>query len=449
MPICYTVPQRGTILSDDKLETLRRRTQAVRDTHNAQAYMADTKNWAAVHTTRYMPRPTTDGRHSIATTAMATNFEIPRATVHVTLNHVVQSHVYGTWDDAPYVIIAPYNDIVAANQNPTQVSLFDTYFTPDLNTGLILPETTRIVMPGGRIGDGEMFRIDGNRTYYDNNVEKFTAPRTDALLQTLPEYRRNQYKRWINGDFYKTEIDQALNIAGPAARKLYNNATDKRAFLRGMFEEDRYAMLNEAVRNLAVFHTMQDMGYQTVHSADCGPVAQAVANAAERAHIPASPSEKAHSNSIEFEMEDIWTRQQFLLHSSHFQPYGLLDFDADLEQLYDFISRGIKYMPILDHVRHSLINNRPIDFMEWYESAYQGWAIYDTMPRTLNEYNRNLAETVRRAARHTGMEYDAWRTKIAKNPGYADFIARLRRVPTPYRHDINAFAARAAMPQYD
>ena len=58
-------------------------------------YMSDVNNWVLVHATKYMPLKNENGQFYIPTTAMATQFEIPRSTVHFTLNHIVTNHGYG------------------------------------------------------------------------------------------------------------------------------------------------------------------------------------------------------------------------------------------------------------------------------------------------------------------------------------------------------------------
>ena len=41
----------------------------------------------------------------------ATDFELPRATVHVTLNHPVQGHSGGSWNDMQFVIFCVWHGL--------------------------------------------------------------------------------------------------------------------------------------------------------------------------------------------------------------------------------------------------------------------------------------------------------------------------------------------------
>ena len=78
-------------------------------------YMSYMENWLCVHATNYKPKKNKNGQLSIQTTAMASGNKMARATVHVTLNHIVGGHMFGNWDSMPIVILAPYNDVVKEN----------------------------------------------------------------------------------------------------------------------------------------------------------------------------------------------------------------------------------------------------------------------------------------------------------------------------------------------
>ena len=80
-------------------------------------YMSDMDNWCIVHATKYMPLKKPDSTMYIPSSAMATDFEVPRSTIHVTLNHIVKAHL-GSWDDKPIIILAPYNDVAEKMETP-------------------------------------------------------------------------------------------------------------------------------------------------------------------------------------------------------------------------------------------------------------------------------------------------------------------------------------------
>ena len=59
-------------------------------------------------------------------------FDIPRSTIHFTINGLVSSHMYGNFDDRPYIIIEPLKYHV---EDPSLKGLRveDTYFNSDIN----------------------------------------------------------------------------------------------------------------------------------------------------------------------------------------------------------------------------------------------------------------------------------------------------------------------------
>lgn len=69
-------------------------------------------------------------------------FDIPRSTIHFTINGLVSSHMYGNFDDRPYIIIEPLKHHI---DDPALKGLRveDTYFNGDIN----LSEESILMMP--------------------------------------------------------------------------------------------------------------------------------------------------------------------------------------------------------------------------------------------------------------------------------------------------------------
>ena len=150
--------------------------------------------WLCVHATNYMPRRDRNGNVYIPTTGMATGYKYARATVHFTLNQIVSSHMGGNWDASPIVVLAPYNDIVAKNGNPRMVASEDTFFIPNPDTGLILPETTHIIRPD----NGRLFNIGEHVSTY--KTDKFTDQEIETILSLVPLSSRQEYEKYANED---------------------------------------------------------------------------------------------------------------------------------------------------------------------------------------------------------------------------------------------------------
>lgn len=169
-----------------KLESIRNSNQQKRgDYYKDIQYMApsliNTEKICLVHATRFYPKKNKDGSYTIETTARATDYIQPRATVHFTCNHVVESHLQGNWDDMSYVIMAPLRDVVALNGKPRRFSAVDTYFLPDPDDGIQMPKSTMIVAPSDRMPAGKVYILtSNNQAYY--RTKNFSAEMRQTLL---------------------------------------------------------------------------------------------------------------------------------------------------------------------------------------------------------------------------------------------------------------------------
>ena len=161
------------------------------------AYVSDMKNWLCVHATNYMPRRDKDGQLSVQTTGMATEYKYPRATVHFTINQIVSSNMGGNWDATPIVVLAPYNDIVKKNTNPQMVASEDTFFIPNPDTGLILPENTHIIRPN----NDTLFQIGDKISTY--KTDNFTDEETEMILSFVDPYEREIYGKVVLTKFLR------------------------------------------------------------------------------------------------------------------------------------------------------------------------------------------------------------------------------------------------------
>ncbi len=125
-------------------------------------------DFCLVHATRHAPLAAEDGV-ALRTTAQAgSQF---RPTVHFALNHHVTAHGFGDWDDAPYVIIAPYADTVNRNAGHATLESLnpaDTYFTVVHDRPLHMPGA-HVVRPG-RPGNGALIETAGNTTVYKDDM---------------------------------------------------------------------------------------------------------------------------------------------------------------------------------------------------------------------------------------------------------------------------------------
>lgn len=153
-----------------------------------------------VHATRYEPKSNETG-FLVPTTFQATKGRVLRNTVHTALNHKVAGHMYGSWGDAGYVLIAPFERMIKANGVPTVLNTVDTYWARDPSEPLVFAGGT-LVSPGGSEINGLYEESD--------NVVKFKSQGLDTRdLISLTDYaKRNGYL----GDFSR-DVDSALSGA--------------------------------------------------------------------------------------------------------------------------------------------------------------------------------------------------------------------------------------------
>lgn len=264
---------------------------------NVYEIMNNPKGWVFVHATNYEPKNNEKGEMYIPQTAMATGYDWPRASVHGKLNAVVGANSAGSWDKAPFVVLAPFNDVVRLNGNPQEVSVDDTYFIPDPDTGLVLPKNAYLIKPDPNadklINFGEGVITYKTDNYTDKEIEEILA---------LSEGDKYLYEKYMNGDASDFQINHLLGY-DKKLMAAYDKSENKKAFLRGLLEEDRFVILNKLLRDVAVKMGLEKMGYHYVYSHE-DRISENVANIARENGIRGCSSDKGHSLSLEHLLEN-------------------------------------------------------------------------------------------------------------------------------------------------
>lgn len=279
----------------ERIESLRHKT-CNRGTDDID-YMSDMDNWLCVHVTRYPPKRNSEGEMYIETTAMATGYELPRASVHVTLNQVVSSNSGGNWDDAPIVVLAPYNGVVSKNGSPQEVSVDDTYFIPNPDTGLVLPKDAYVIQPDNE--SGKLFEIGKHGATY--KTDGYTDEEVEEILSLNP-WNREDYEKYKSGDIDE-EVAKDVLLRDERLIKAYEISKDKKAFMRGIFEEERFTILNKLLRDAVIKMSMEETGHRYVlaHEDD---ISGRVADVASKSGVRGNSGDKGHSCSLEHELEE-------------------------------------------------------------------------------------------------------------------------------------------------
>ncbi len=385
--------------------------------------------WLCVHATNYMPRRDRNGNVYIPTTGMATGYKYARATVHFTLNQIVSSHMGGNWDASPIVVLAPYNDIVAKNGNPRMVASEDTFFIPNPDTGLILPETTHIIRPD----NGRLFNIGEHVSTY--KTDKFTDQEIETILSLVPLSSRQEYEKYANAELTEYEMENLLR--DEYVRRVYNAAQDKRMFIRGLLEESRMVILTNFLREAVVRMAMDKMGYQYVYAHE-NEFSNTVANNAVAHGISATGDNKGHSGTLEREFEQIGLRYLDLIHlcntgdigeiydacvHKYISPQFIMgDSMVDVYQSYvDDLDKYIKMIRNNVYLAREFNNKYPNDVSGTLESQLQKDLDFaDMLERGgIRAYNPYLDITLRRNSARLNQECAKAIEKLKQNPEYS------------------------------
>ena len=231
--------------------------------------MSDTNNWCFVHITRYKPRFDKNGNFILTCHAMVDGGKTARNTVHGALNHIVENHGDDDWSDCPYVIFARYNDIVAKNGDPVGIDLIDTYFSVDVDTGLVLPKDSAYYIHPSSVDDTELYRIGQNEATY--KAYDFTDEEIKTILSKVSAKEREKYDKYMSGDLEKWEIADALK-SDKRIEQFYEQAKAKgpeneKAFLRGLMTDKRDSILSKFLRDFVTRAVMNKKGFEYVDKA--------------------------------------------------------------------------------------------------------------------------------------------------------------------------------------
>lgn len=424
----------------DTIERLRLRVTCKHPEEDSK-YMVDPNNWVCIHITRYEPQEDSSGKRHIKTTASATDYEYPRASIHFTLNQVVSDNNGGTWSDASIAILIPYNDVVLQCGYPKMVSTEDTFFTPNPDIGIILPDSAYIVKADPNCDD--LIKIDGRTITYKS--DHLTDEDIKNILHIdASERAAYNYEELMNVEGFGIDIERILGN-DERIKRAYNLSKNKKDFLRGMLEEDRYTILNEWLRNFAVATALEKMGKRFVKSHEC-EVAEEVSNVAIQYGLDGSPHGKNHSCSVEFDLE---------LSSVHYIRLSKALKKQDINEICKILEtikqENLGHLEMGNKIIKSILYNEPIpNIYNVYEAVFNQKKDMikahshesDEYKRKLNlmgnggieGYDLNLATTYRRHAKKVTNEI----TESLKNlRGNHELYEQLQeKISTPEYHPV-------------
>lgn len=138
------------------------------------------KDLICVHSTNYKPRQDENGNYYVITTSDALDGATVRNSVHVSLNHKVTAHFFGSWNNQPYIILSPFQEMLGSNGNVEILNPVDTWWIRNPGESLKFPSATLIVAAGD-LGD-QLIIEEGNEVKVKS--EGFTVKDIITLNQT-------------------------------------------------------------------------------------------------------------------------------------------------------------------------------------------------------------------------------------------------------------------------
>ena len=430
--------------------------------------MSSPDNWCCVRAIDIEPWYDEEGNVVLPSLGQLAGGEIERNTVHTTLNHVVESHKGGNWDGHLYVVFAPYNDVVARNGKPVGLDLVDTYFSTDVDTGLVIPkDSAYVVQPSSEPG-GPLYTIGEHGATY--KMDYFTEDEIQTILSMLQPAELKEYNRLMAGDLTDSEINVALGYA--RVKTWYEKSTNKKQFLIGLMHENRMVILTRFLRDAVVRLAMAKKGFQyiddTVYRAveeergECkSQVEKAIQDVAIKEKIDTGSSRHANSfyglngfgvqgaaemlrvevNGIisENNMDDLFVKLYKFYHQENAQQRSLAEavlYGRFIDNIYDEV-----YQPLFQHYKQDQQNKADADttskpqFIERYGYMYSGVQEF----KTIEEFDPKLAKALKRQSSVLFDKLRKWRKSMENDPKFQKLLEKWRDFMDHNYTDIKEF----------
>lgn len=125
-----------------------------------------------------------NGRVKLKTPMAATKGEVPRASLHFSLNRKVESHLTGSWDKRGIALLAPMDGLVRENGVPTGLNQLDTFWVS--GDGVQLPPGTKVLYRSETAADPRLRQL---RTFCETNKVGIEFEETDDMSGATLEQR--------------------------------------------------------------------------------------------------------------------------------------------------------------------------------------------------------------------------------------------------------------------
>ena len=189
------------------------------------------------HTSKFPPLRDESGQIIIKTRFDAQGFS--RASLHFTVNHLVKAHLYGSWDESPFVVVAPLKEMLEQNGKPRALGGIDSWWLRNPGQAVECPGAI-VVAPNTREGSpllessGDEIRYK-TKDYSEQDIEELLTgmfasgtiawsdlppDAQEAITEIDPEFKTATYH--FNSEYYTDERNKIIS----AVNSVYQNSID-------------------------------------------------------------------------------------------------------------------------------------------------------------------------------------------------------------------------------
>ena len=171
---------------------------------------------AFVHSTRHQFERDDDGTVELRPYGhhvIGSDKSYPRATIHFTVNSVVESHLAGSWENSNSLIVTSGDKIVSENGNPSSMNVIDTYWSTSPGEALVLKEASVITPISGEL---EYLVMLDSRGLLDR-----TQPEVPILIEDA-EHNDVYYLLKKDDEYTDSDHMQILQLDDPELFSLYS-----------------------------------------------------------------------------------------------------------------------------------------------------------------------------------------------------------------------------------
>ncbi len=189
------------------------------------------------HTSKFPPLRDESGQIIIKTRFDAQGFS--RASLHFTVNHLVKAHLYGSWDESPFVVVAPLKEMLEQNGKPRALGGIDSWWLRNPGQPVECPGAI-VVAPNTREGSpllessGDEIRYK-TKDYSEQDIEELLSgmfasgtiawsdlppEAQEAITEIDSEFKTATYH--FNSEYYTDERNKIIS----AVNSVYQNSID-------------------------------------------------------------------------------------------------------------------------------------------------------------------------------------------------------------------------------